>query len=152
MRGGSKSDTRTDNKTDLASIKDAIRQAGLRATPARMSILKGLRGSTSPITHASLAETLEPLGIDKATVFRGLNDLTNAGLLRRTEVGDHVWRFEALNPDAPHSDDHPHFLCVDCGAVKCLENVKLTQSSQRQSEKFGDITEILLRGHCHDCR
>lgn len=148
MRGGSKSEV----KLDLASIKEAIRKAGLRATPARMSILKGLRSSSSPVTHAAMSEILEPLGIDKATVFRGLNDLTNAGLLRRTEVGDHVWRFEALDPNAPHSDDHPHFLCVDCGAVKCLENVKLTQSSQRQSEQFGNITEILLRGHCHDCR
>jgi Fur family ferric uptake transcriptional regulator len=148
MRGGSKTDT----KTDLVEIKEAIRSAGLRATPARMSILRTLRSSTSPVTHAHLAEALDPLGIDKATVFRGLNDLTNAGLLRRTEVGDHVWRFEALDPTAPHSNDHPHFLCVDCGSVKCLENVKLTQSSQRQSEQFGDVTEILLRGHCNECR
>ena len=38
-------------------------------------------------------------GIDKATAFRNLNDMTDAGLLRRTELGDHVWRFELRRQD-----------------------------------------------------
>ena len=140
------------NDESLDLVKQAIRVAGLRATPARIATLQMLQESSSPLTHAVVAEHLATSGVDKATAFRNLNDMTDAGLLRRTEVGDHVWRFEAVMQDGHDKGGHPHFLCVDCGTVSCMDDVKLTSSSQRQSEKFGEVTEILLRGHCNDCR
>ncbi len=142
----------TKNDQPLDSVKQAIRQVGLRATPARIATLQLLRESRSPLTHAVVAEHLAASGIDKATAFRNLNDMVDVGLLRRTEVGDHVWRFEAIGASARHDTGHPHFLCVDCGTVSCLDDVKLTSGSQRTSEKVGEVTEIVLRGHCNDCR
>jgi Fur family ferric uptake transcriptional regulator len=114
--------------------------------------LQLLRESRSPLAHAAVADHLAATGVDKATAFRNLNDMTEAGLLRRTEVGDHVWRFEATKGGLDHDPGHPHFLCVDCGSVSCLDDVKLTLGSQRESQKVGEVTEILLRGHCNDCR
>ena len=131
------------------SIKVAIREAGLRATPARIATLKLLHQATSPLTHAEVAEKLQDLGVDKATVFRNLNDMVTAGILRRTELGDRVWRFELVEDD--HGSAHPHFVCVDCGTVSCMHEIKLTAGSMRLSEEFGEVTEILLRGHCNDC-
>ena len=133
------------------SIKFAIREAGLRATPARIATLKLLQDATAPLTHAEVAEELQDLGIDKATVFRNLNDMATAGLLRRTELGDRVWRFELIAGDEHHGSAHPHFVCVDCGVVSCMDEVKLTAGSIRLSQQFGEVTEILLRGHCNDC-
>ena len=101
------------------SIKQAIRDVGLRATPARIATLKLIQGASSPLTHAEVSEELQDLGVDKATVFRNLNDMASAGLLRRTELGDHVWRFELVAQDGGHGSAHPHFVCVDCGAVSC---------------------------------
>ncbi len=138
------------NDESLDLVKQAIREAGLRATPARMATLQLLRQSGAPLTHAVVADHLAASGVDKATAFRNLNDLVDAGLLRRTEVGDHVWRFESISSE--HDSGHPHFLCVDCGAVSCLGDVKLTAGSQRASEKIGTITEILLRGYCNECQ
>lgn len=132
-------------------IRDIIRKVGLRATPARLQTYEVLRQSGMPMTHAEVTERLEPKGIDKATVFRNLNNLVDAGLLRKTELGDRVWRFEVADLHAHSGGIHPHFLCIDCGTVACMSDVKLTASSQRESEKFGDVTEILLRGHCRDC-
>lgn len=134
------------------SIQSAIREVGLRATPARIATLRLLRQSKMPATHASVAESLESHGIDPSTAFRNLHDMTEAGLVRRTELGDHVWRFEAIDPDAKQPSAHPHFLCVDCGHVRCMDEVQLTAGSRRASERVGEVTEILLRGHCNDCR
>ncbi|MEM9409629.1 MAG: Fur family transcriptional regulator [Planctomycetota bacterium] len=129
-------------------LKATIREAGLRATPARIATLKLLHDASSPMSHAEVAESLDEFGVDKATAFRNLNDLAAAGILVRTELGDHVWRFE-LNA---HGDaKHPHFICVDCGNVSCLDDVKLTANSLRVSQAVGEVTEILLRGHCNDC-
>ena len=134
------------------SLKQAIRAAGLRATPARLATLKLLHEAESPLTHAEVADELQDLGVDKATVFRNLNDLASAGLLRRTELGDRVWRFELVSDTDDHDSAHPHFVCVDCGAVSCMDEIKLTAGSMRLSQEFGQVTEILLRGHCNECQ
>lgn len=137
------------------TVRADIRSAGLRATPARTATLMLLREATAPLTHAEVAEHLADqlagIGVDQATAFRNLNDLAEAGLLRRSELGDHVWRFEAIDPTSDN-DGHPHFLCVDCGTVTCLASVQLTARSRRESSDVGEVTEILLRGHCNDCR
>jgi Fur family ferric uptake transcriptional regulator len=141
-----------DGRSEIEAVQAEIRSAGLRATPARVATLLVLRRSDAPRTHAEVAEILSSSGIDKATAFRNLNDLAEAGLLRRSELGDHVWRFEAIDPSESAEQGHPHFVCVDCGTVTCLDQVRLTAGSLRHSENVGEVTEILLRGHCNDCR
>jgi len=133
----------------IKQARDALRAAGLRSTPARILVLLELQKATSPLSHAELAERLVPDGFDKTTIFRNLNDLAVANLARRTELGDHVWRFEMRNPES-HDNGHPHFVCVDCGGVTCLSDVEVT-TSRTQSGEFGRVTEILLKGHCATC-
>lgn len=139
-------------KPGFDKLKDAIREAGLRATPARVATLRILRESGSPMTHSDVASRLDAGGADQATAFRNLNDMANAGLLRRTELGDRVYRFEEVRANEKDHEPHPHFLCVKCGAVCCLDSVTLTASSKRASAAVGEVTEILLRGHCNNCK
>ncbi len=138
-------------KLEIDEIKVVLRSAGLRATPARVATLQMLREAKAPVTHADVAAKLGESGVDKATAFRNLNDMTEVGLLRRTELGGNVYRFEEIRDDE-EDHPHPHFVCVDCGTISCLDSVKLTASSRRASEMFGEVTEILLRGHCNDCK
>ena len=137
--------------TDIDDIRRLIRKAGLRGTPARIAVMQQLRGASSPLTHAELADMLVPLGFDKATIFRNLNDLNEAELISRTELGDHVWRFEVRDPDNPEADQHPHFVCVECGSVTCLGDMEFTTASKRRAKTIGSITEILIKGHCDTC-
>jgi len=143
--------TRRIDESEVEEIRQLLRTRGVRATPARIAVLQELRNARSPLTHADLAEHLVPLGFDKATVFRNLADLTDADLISRTELGDHVWRFEVLDPDNPDSDKHPHFVCVECGDVRCLGDMTFTAGSKRRAKDIGRITEILIKGHCSSC-
>ncbi|MFV0442177.1 MAG: Fur family transcriptional regulator [Planctomycetaceae bacterium] len=136
---------------DIPQIRKTIRESGLRGTPARIAVFQQLQVATSPLTHAELAEKLVPLGFDKATIFRNLNDLAEAGLVSRTELGDHVWRFEVRDPHNPEADQHPHFVCVECGSVTCLGDMEFTSASKRRAKTIGSITEILIKGHCDTC-
>jgi Fur family ferric uptake transcriptional regulator len=67
---------------DIAAVQELLRSAGLRSTTARIAVLQRLRNAKTPLSHAELADELTPLGLDKATVFRNLTDLTDAGLQR----------------------------------------------------------------------
>jgi Fur family ferric uptake transcriptional regulator len=109
-----------------------------------------LQKGNKPQTHAELSERLVPLGFDKATVFRNLTDLTDVELVSRTELGDHVWRFEIRDPNHDRSS-HPHFVCVDCGTVSCMEGISLPDDKQRKSLNISRISEILVKGHCLVC-
>ncbi|REK17418.1 MAG: transcriptional repressor [Planctomycetota bacterium] len=136
--------------TDLRSL---IREKGLRATPARVAVCEVLERATSPLTHADVAKLLDARGTDQTTVFRNLNDLVEVNLVRRLEVGDHVYRFEWCGATAPNTG-HAHFMCVDCGEVSCLEDLQPSQPTAvaRASKKLiGDITEVLYKGHCAHC-
>lgn len=140
------------NSDDVAEIQELVRGAGLRCTAARMDVIQRLRQANSPLTHAVVAADLVPLGFDKATVFRNLTDLAEVGLVTRSELGDHVWRFELRGEHDSENGTHPHFVCVDCGSVTCLSEVELPVSAKKRWAKIGRISEILLKGHCKACQ
>lgn len=137
---------------EIEEIRQILREVGLRSTTARLTVMQVLRAADAPLTHAELADELVPQGFDKATIFRNLVDLTEKDLVTRTELGDHVWRFEIRDPKDPHEGAHPHFVCVDCGDVHCLHDVEFEALTRRHTEGLGRVTEILLKGHCSNCR
>ncbi len=137
---------------EIAALQTLLRGAGLRSTTARIAVLQRLRGAKSPLSHAELADELMPLGLDKATVFRNLTDLTDAGLVVRTELGDHVWRFEMHDRPGGARGKHPHFVCITCGSVTCLGGLKLPPQLTARGKAFGNVTEVLLRGYCRRCQ
>ena len=103
-------------------LRDRIRAAGMRSTVPRVAVLERLEEAGTPVSHAEIYEGLAARGFDRATVYRNLIDLTEAGLLSRTDLGDHVWRFELRSERAGRGDEpsgHPHFVCTDCGE-SCL--------------------------------
>ncbi len=134
----------------VSEIRSLLSGVGLRTTSARLAVVRRLQAAKSPLSHAEVAEELVPLGFDKATVFRNLTDLVDAGLVSRTELGDHVWRFE-LRRHAHGNEQHPHFVCVECGSVTCLHDVDMPRTAQKSWAKVGQVTEILLKGHCNTC-
>ena len=68
-----------------AAVRDELRACGLRATPARIGVLITLRGMSRAVSHAELSERLEQEEKwDRATVFRCLTALVEAGLVEMT--------------------------------------------------------------------
>jgi Fur family ferric uptake transcriptional regulator len=135
-------------------LREQMRARGLRPTAARVAVLQSLQHVTTPISHGDLAATLAPGGWDRATVYRNLVDLTEAGFVRRTDLGDHVWRFE-LRSDESHDSggQHAHFMCEACGEVMCLpgESVQIHASQGTPRALRRNQFEIQLKGRCDNC-
>jgi Fur family ferric uptake transcriptional regulator len=137
-------------------VRELIRKAGLRATPGRIASYQVLRAATAPLTHGDVVQRLDGDGFDRATVYRNLIDLSDAGLVARSDHGDHAWRFE-LSHKSDGSHEHIHFVCVDCGDVSCLPAVDVRITASRTgagsvpkavSDKQVDVQ---LRGRCDGC-
>lgn len=128
-------------------LRDEIRARGLRATPSRLAVLDLVRRSAVPLTHGEVADRLRAQPWDRATIYRNLIDLAEASLLRRTDVGDHVWRFEAVG------DAHPHFVCTECGTVECLPELELSLRRARVPRALKQRkVEVHVRGLCDRCQ
>ena len=133
-------------------LKQMLRDAGLRATSARAAVLRCLLQASTPLTHAEVCIRLDSLGYDRATIYRNLMDLADAGIARRKDLGDHLWRFELSN-GSHDTEAHPHFVCTDCGEVTCLPEGAVTVGSSRgvpRAVKKAKV-EIQVRGVCNDC-
>ena len=135
----------------VAETRELFSSRGLRTTAARLAVMHWLQKANAPATHAEIAASLVPLGFDKATVLRNLTDLVEAGLVSRKELGDHVWRFEVRDSSHPEGCAHPHFICVDCGSVTCLHKFDVPKAALNSVAEVGQMTEILIRGHCQLC-
>jgi Fur family ferric uptake transcriptional regulator len=144
---------------DRERIREQIRQAGMRATASRIAVIEKLRSAGRPLTHGDLSDELVPKGFDRASIFRNLVDLTQAGLVSRTDLGDHAWRFHAAGGEDLSGLEssyarHPHFVCIECGGIQCLEAVEVTVKAARKRAPKAVLrtnVEINFRGHCDAC-
>ncbi len=137
-------------RDDLETLRAAVRSAGLRATPSRIAVLHVLRSAGSPISHGEVVAKLASQAWDPATIYRNLTDLSDVGLARRTDVGDHVWRFEAIT-GSHEASAHPHFVCTECGSVECLPELDVVMRAKAPRAVRLKRVEIQLRGACDAC-
>ena len=139
--------------SENASWDDRLRAVGLRATAPRRAVLRLLASWGRPATHAEVAAALAPDSWDRATVYRNLCDLAEAGLLSRSDMGDHVWRFELTREDASthgHPSAHPHFVCTTCGVVSCMPDLALPVEHVPAAVRAGRV-EVRMHGVCDGC-
>lgn len=139
--------------TSSAWAKETLRASGLRATAARIAVMRRLAEVGVPQSHAEVVEALCDSGFDQSTLFRCLNELADAHLVARLDLGDQLRRFELAKADGAGEAEHAHFMCVDCGKLSCLDgfSVRITPSRGARRAAIGQITEVLLRGRCGDC-
>lgn len=135
-------------------LRDVLRAAGLRATSARMAVLEVLLEASAPISHGEVCDRVGERGIDRATLYRNLIDLAEAGLVRRSDHGDHVWRFEWIGRESEsHKNaEHAHFVCSRCGTVSCLPDGAIAVHAVRGAPRSLRVgVEIQVRGVCDTC-
>lgn len=145
---------RVSSQAARAELRSQIRAVGLRSTAPRVAVLEHLQAATTPLSHAEIFDVLEDQGFDRATIYRNLADLTEAKLLSRTDVGDHVWRFERRRDGQRGSPkEHPHFMCVDCGEVACLPgiNVRISATVGAPRAIATKSVAVQLKGRCDRC-
>jgi Fur family ferric uptake transcriptional regulator len=146
-----KSDREMPGQTRLLredDLRELLVSRGFRVTEQRLVILRELAKLRIPTSHPELTERLAGSGLDRATVYRNLLSLTEAGVLIKTQLGDNVWRFELPRTASSEHGTHPHFICSDCGSVSCLpaSSVALRGEAARN-----EVAEVQLRGRCTGC-
>ncbi len=111
----------------LALAETRLRESSLRATDARIKVLAALLGAHYALSHQDVQDTL--VEMDRVTLYRALDCLTDAGLAHKISGDDRVFRYNADVEQHEHGDrhaqqhQHGHFKCTRCARVFCIENV-----------------------------
>ena len=146
MRGRRNSSTASSTE----SLRERLRAAGLRSTGARVAVLRVLEGAAAPMSHAEVHERVTGEGFDRATIYRNLIDLTDAGLVSRSDVGDHVWRFELRGERAAHAAAHAH---GESGAqLRLVDRVATARDAFKRGPRRPELVEEcgMLRSQVHE--
>ena len=81
--------------------------------------------------------------VDYSTIYRNVEQLVADGELRKIVVGDGGALYELSGA----SDDHGHFLCLDCGDIESTQTANMSVPVSRQYV----IKDILIKGLCGKC-
>ncbi len=140
-------------------LAEFIRRKGLRRTGQRDTIVKAAFSRDEHFTADELFERARKLDAEtsRATVYRTLGLLLEAGLLRAIDLGDNQTTYDPNFVDKP---SHNHLVCIDCGQVVEFEDTHLELLNDcvtrrlgfkpiRQSIKIeANCEQLRLKGRC----
>ncbi len=130
-----------------------LRAGGHRFTPERRAVLRQAFSLHHHFEADELLERLRRRGAktSKATVYRTLALLVEAGLLREVHLGEKHVHYEHLH----HGAQHDHLICLGCGKVIEFEMSTFERMQERICRKYGFATArhyVSIRGFCADCQ
>ena len=136
--------------TIMDNLKTTQQPASLRMTRQRRLILKEL---LAPGNHPTADAVYRGVrmrmpNISLGTVYRNLEILSQAGMVRKLHIGPGQKRYERTQ----HS--HYHARCVKCGYISDLPAEPFGDLEQTATENSGfDITghELAFEGLCGKC-
>ena len=134
-----------------AATARRLRRAGQRVTAQRLAVASALSASPRQVTAQELWERMRPRHrqLGRATVFRTLEALSEAGLARRLEQDGHVYAYVACRPA-----HHHHLACRVCGTVEEAGEELVADLSRRARRELGfEIEDARLDfyGVCRRC-
>lgn len=109
------------------------------------------------ISAPELLERMRSAGltVNQATVYRNLERLENAGLIRGHRLNNReekYYQYLKKGHDCPH---HLHLYCRECGAVIHLDCAFMQNIQEHLMEEHGfqlDCGDSVLVGLCGQCR
>lgn len=135
----------------LSRFHMQLREAGQRATPARLAILAVLEKTKKPLSVEKINQKLGDKKIDYVTVYRTVNILKEIGIVRQIDLhhGHAHYELAALG-------DHHHVVCMKCDRIEDVDNCSVEADmydKALQQSGFASIAQHSLEffGLCQQC-
>lgn len=128
-----------------------LRQKGLRATPARLSLLAVLSQAKQAMSIEALHSQLRSKGVDRVTLYRNSEALAKAGILRSVDLGHSHAHYE-LNDLTKH---HHHLICESCGRVQDItvkDEARMINAATRRHNFITKSHSFEIFGLCNTCQ
>jgi Fur family transcriptional regulator, ferric uptake regulator len=138
---------------DLAMVsEDRFRAAGKRMTNQRRLLLRILAEAGGHLDAREVYERARQHDprLSLATVYRTLNSLREAGVVRELHLDEEHHHYELDGQDG-----HSHLLCLGCGRVIEVDSGALVEAAQAIGQASGFAVagaQVELTGYCAECQ
>lgn len=137
-----------------ATVLAALGERGFRLTEPRRALAELIAGHAGHFTAEDLLDESRrrDLGLGRATIFRGLDTLTELGLVERLDLPNGAHAFVACEPSREH---HHHIVCSRCGRAEPVPDCGMAAVVDEVAHRTGytvDTHRIELFGVCPACR
>jgi Fur family transcriptional regulator, ferric uptake regulator len=134
-------------------FRNYLRERGLKATSERQTLVRAILSSQEHFEPEDLLVSLRQQGIrvGKATIYRTLPLLVDAGILRRAFVGHNRAYYEHCLGATPHD----HMICTNCGRVFEFDSSDILQIRERLASQASFTVQshrFQIAGLCRDCK
>jgi Fur family peroxide stress response transcriptional regulator len=132
----------------VEAVRHLLDVNGVKFTPQRYSLVAFLMENASHPTAVEIFDGVNRLDprSSKATVYRNLRDLVDAGLVREVAVEGRSARFDLKGIQ------HHHFICDGCGKVENLDWFDVPMPPAKVAgNRIVREYELILRGLCDAC-
>lgn len=131
--------------------KTELNEASLRATPARIAVMKFLETTDTPVDVQMIKNYLAKQNVpsDAATVFRIMNIFTEKGITRQISFNEGKFRYELAS-----REDHHHLICKNCDKIEDFSDcaIPALEKNIQKKKKFQVLSHTLeFYGLCRDC-
>ncbi|MCE2469022.1 MAG: transcriptional repressor [Dehalococcoidia bacterium] len=128
-------------------LDDVLEDLGYRMTPPRRLLARLLGNKAGSFSAEAIIEELPTVG--RATVYRTLKLLVDAGILCKTALPDGAPRYSF--DDARH---HHHVICANCGKVEEFRKPVVERLLRAMAKEVGGAVvghRVELYITCADC-
>lgn len=138
---------------ELGIVEANLRQRGFRWTNQRALIVRTALASHEHFTAEQLLELCrrQDPKVSRATVYRTLAVLEEAGFVEGLDTGDGGRRFEHV---LGH-EHHDHMVCTACGAIAEFRDEELERRQDAAAKRIGFRIErhsLRIYGTCRGCQ
>ena len=114
-------------------------------------MLAALLRADEALTHHEVERRLRRgQDVDRVTLYRVLEWLTEQGLVHKVSGEDRIWRFSAAGHRPARGGGHAHFECRSCGKVICLDQTRLPSIPLPAGYRRRNV-EVTIKGSCDQC-
>ena len=141
------------NRRELQLFRKYLERRGLKLTSERQALFDEV---FSKHEHVEADELLVRLRakhkkISRATIYRTLELLVEAGVVGKLRIGEAGYRYERLHA----GDHHDHLICDQCGRVIEFQSAHVPALRRQLRTEFGvEVNHacVCLTGLCPTCR
>lgn len=138
---------------ELNHLKKELQQKSIKMTRQRREILRLFLTQTHHLLTASeIQQALMEQGhqMDLSTIYRNLETLATASVLRHIALNDHIARYELIT-----EHHHHHLICLGCNKTEIIDLCPFQEINRyvtTQTDFLPTEHRFEIYGYCKGCQ
>lgn len=135
----------------MSEVESIFQAKEVRSTPMRQLLLEYLLIENKTVGLSAL-ENVFPKA-DRTTLYRTLKTFEEKGIIHAIENGTAEIKYALCSMSCSqnnHLEKHPHFHCLQCNEITCLEAVYIPQITLPAGYHTQEMS-MMIKGICKLC-